>query len=229
MISKRIRQLRKETGMTQAELGSRLGVIKQTISSWETGISNPNNEALTTMAKLFGVSVDYLLGADNSVNESFNPKTNTDFSQKENGFSFFFFDELLKDVFVSRLKKSLTEKELSADEFIKIVSFDADKCEAYLNGKCEPSLEDLIEISHILDVSIDYLLGQIPKVTSLEKKMLNAFVKLDEDNQDIIIGKTKELLKEQRCESSVAADEKYADSQGKSRPSNGTGGGTIAV
>lgn len=59
--------------------------------------------------------------------------------------------------------------------------------------------------------------------------MLNAFVKLDEDNQDIIIGKTKELLKEQRCESSVAADEKYADSQGKSRPSNGTGGGTIAV
>ena len=70
MISKRIRQLRKEAGMTQAELSSKLGVIKQTISSWETGISNPNNEALTTMAKLFGVSVDYLLGAENSVNES---------------------------------------------------------------------------------------------------------------------------------------------------------------
>lgn len=228
MISKRIRQLRKEAGMTQAELGSRLGVIKQTISSWETGISNPNNEALTTMAKLFGVSVDYLLGAENSVNEP-NPKTNTDFFQKGNDFSLFFFDELLKDVFVSRLKKSLSEKELSADEFIRTVSFDAEKCEAYISGKCEPSLEDLIEISQILDVSIDYLLGQIPKVTSLEKKMLNAFVKLDEDNQDIIIGKTKELLKEQLCGSSVAADGKYVDSQGKSQPSSGTGGGTIAV
>lgn len=39
MISKRIRQLRKEMGLTQAELGSKLGVINQTISSFETGVS----------------------------------------------------------------------------------------------------------------------------------------------------------------------------------------------
>lgn len=74
MVSKRIRLLRKELGLTQAELGDKLGVIKQTISSWETGVSNPSNEALTAMSKLFGVSVDYLLGMDTTdidINDEF--------------------------------------------------------------------------------------------------------------------------------------------------------------
>lgn len=34
----RIKQLRKEAGLTQAELGKQLGVVKQTISSWENNI-----------------------------------------------------------------------------------------------------------------------------------------------------------------------------------------------
>ena len=83
-------------------------------------------------------------------------------------------------------------------------------------------------MSQFLDTSIDYLLGQIPKLNKEEKKLLNSFVKLDTDRKDIIIGKTKELLLQQES-SSVAADEKYIDSQGKSLPSSGTGGGTMAV
>lgn len=61
MIGAKIKQLRKDNGLTQAELGKKLGVIKQTISSWENDISSPSNEALTTMSKIFGVTVDYLL------------------------------------------------------------------------------------------------------------------------------------------------------------------------
>lgn len=37
------------------------------------------------------------------------------------------------------------------------------------------------------------------------KKLLNAFLQLNEDNQDIIIGKTKELLREQHLEESAVA------------------------
>ncbi len=61
---KRIRQLRKEIGITQETLGKKLGVIKQTVSSWENGISEPNSEVLSNMSSFFDVSVDYLLGND---------------------------------------------------------------------------------------------------------------------------------------------------------------------
>lgn len=193
MINKRIKQLRKERGMTQAELGNKLGVIKQTISSWETGVSNPNNETLAIMAKFFGVSVDYLLGTETSINQLSSDTR--------------FFDNLLKDIFISRLKKTLKEKELSENDFSKIVSFDTKKCDSYLKGESEPLLEDLIEISKVLHVSIDYLLGQTSETANTGTKILNTFSELDEDNQDIIIGKAKELLKEQRNESFVAADE----------------------
>ena len=96
---------------------------------------------------------------------------------------------------------------MDLSELYAAVSFDVEKCKIYLEGKIEPSLEDLIELSQILEVSTDYLLGQIPQVTNIEKKLLNAFVKLNEDNRDIIIGKTKELLREQKYEEAVAADE----------------------
>lgn len=41
---------------------------------------------------------------------------------------------------------------------------------------------------------------------SLSSKLLSVFQQLNEDNRDIIIGKAKELLKEQRYEDSVAAE-----------------------
>ena len=46
MLGKRIKELRKQNHLTQSELGSKLGVIKQTVSSWENGVSSPNNDTL---------------------------------------------------------------------------------------------------------------------------------------------------------------------------------------
>lgn len=55
---------------------------------------------------------------------------------------------------------------------------------------------------HYFNVSTDYLLCQIDDQS---EKVLRSFYQLDEDNKDIIIGKIKECIKEQRYES-VAAD-----------------------
>lgn len=64
MLGKKIKELRKSSGMTQEELGKKLGVIKQTVSSWENDSSEPNHVATIALAKLFGVTTDYLLGAE---------------------------------------------------------------------------------------------------------------------------------------------------------------------
>lgn len=62
MIGERLHKLRKKKGLTQDDLASVLSLTKFTISSYENGNSDPNDESKVKIAKLFGVSLDYLLG-----------------------------------------------------------------------------------------------------------------------------------------------------------------------
>ncbi len=68
-IGKNIAVLRKEHGLTQAELGERLGVSNQAISKWEQEMNLPDVMMLPKIAKLFGVSVDRLYQEDTSDKE----------------------------------------------------------------------------------------------------------------------------------------------------------------
>lgn len=62
MIGHRLYQLRKEAGLSQKELGARLSVSHHTVSSYEKGKSDPSDEIKIRIARLFDVSVDYLVG-----------------------------------------------------------------------------------------------------------------------------------------------------------------------
>ncbi len=72
MLGQKIRDLRKEKGMTQEELAVRLNVVRQTISKWEKGLSVPDAEMLVRLAEVLDVSVNELLGADISKEEGRN-------------------------------------------------------------------------------------------------------------------------------------------------------------
>ena len=56
-----IADLRKEKGLTQAQLGERIGVTNKTISRWETGVYLPPADALLALEELFNVSVNEIL------------------------------------------------------------------------------------------------------------------------------------------------------------------------
>ena len=60
----RLREVRKAKGLTQTELGELIGVGKSAICCYEKGTCNPTLEALISLILVFGVSADYLLGAD---------------------------------------------------------------------------------------------------------------------------------------------------------------------
>ncbi|MDE6833420.1 MAG: helix-turn-helix domain-containing protein [Ruminococcus sp.] len=56
--------LRKESGLTQQEVASQLGVTKGTVGNYEQGIRCPSNDALVKLADIFHVTVNYLLGLE---------------------------------------------------------------------------------------------------------------------------------------------------------------------
>lgn len=58
----RIRELRKKRCMTMKELGAVVGLAESTISQYETGKREPDNETLLRLGEFFNTSVDYLLG-----------------------------------------------------------------------------------------------------------------------------------------------------------------------
>lgn len=59
-IGSNIAKFRKEKGLTQNELGERLGVTNQAISKWETETSMPDVMLLPEIAKALGVSLEML-------------------------------------------------------------------------------------------------------------------------------------------------------------------------
>lgn len=58
----RLKELRKEKNLSQAQLANDLQVSQRSISSWETGFRRPDFETLIAIAKYFNVTTDYLLG-----------------------------------------------------------------------------------------------------------------------------------------------------------------------
>lgn len=72
MSGEKIRALRKKAKMTQAELSEKLNrdfglkTDRVMISKWETGFQTPVVSTLSCIAKVFGVTLDYLNGADNN-------------------------------------------------------------------------------------------------------------------------------------------------------------------
>ena len=62
VIGKRLEILRKNRGMSQRELAAILGVTNYTVSAYENDRSEPADETKVQLARLFDVSLEYLMG-----------------------------------------------------------------------------------------------------------------------------------------------------------------------
>lgn len=188
MLGKRIKELRKRNHLTQAELGSKLGVIKQTISSWENEISSPNNDTLANIASIFGVTTDYLLG--NEISSI--PKRSIECNNISN-----------------RISKLAEHSPKNIEDLKPLLKTEI------LSGYCtdlDLFISDVYTIANFYGVSDEYILGGMDfeeqtysdLLDETAQKFLNVFLELNEDNRDIIIGDMKKLLKEQRLEEAIS-------------------------
>ena len=64
-LGHRLKTLRLQHNLTQAQLGQKLGLTKSVVSAYETSLRLPSYDVLIHLAKIFNVSTDYLLGMDN--------------------------------------------------------------------------------------------------------------------------------------------------------------------
>lgn len=67
MVGAQIAHLRKEKGLTQSELGDRLGISFQAVSKWERGETLPDTAILLDLANALGTSVDLILTGGSQV------------------------------------------------------------------------------------------------------------------------------------------------------------------
>ena len=58
----KIKELRAERGMLQSDLAKLLKIGQATISNWENGRTEPDQDSLLEMSKIFDASIDYILG-----------------------------------------------------------------------------------------------------------------------------------------------------------------------
>ena len=93
-------------------------------------------------------------------------------------------------VIMVRLLELRSEKALSQREIAKLLNISQGTYNNWENGKTEPSIEDLIELSRFFKVSVDYLIGNQKDEVSINldkeevsslRKVYRSIQKLDED------------------------------------------------
>lgn len=102
-----------------------------------------------------------------------------------------------------RKQKNLTQEDISQQ-----LNLTRSAISLWESNKRKPDADTLVQLADFYDVSVDYLLcrenscqtiypDSAYALTTKEKNLLSTFKQLNKDNQDIVIGKTKDLLREQ--------------------------------
>lgn len=249
----RLKELRKNNGMKQAELGKLLNVQEAAISKYESGKVPLTADTIIKLAEIFKVSTDYLLGREDSSGQGLDKEDIEErgldglgitkilgYSEDEEKI-ITFSNKLAYQIDCSSAKIADVAKAMGVSETIILKWLDGtdnsytnyyEKLSEYfktgirywtspnaLSPTIEPNTEEYLLImayrnyksNGTLDEwyygSLEHYFPGIDVVNNIiEKKFLSVIRQLNEDNTDILLGKAKELLKEQRYES-VAADE----------------------
>ena len=83
LFNENLKKLRKEKGYTQEELAAKVGVVRQTVSKWEKGLSVPDADILCKIAEILDTDINILLSDEITVDvDNFNGFNNNSNKKK---------------------------------------------------------------------------------------------------------------------------------------------------
>jgi transcriptional regulator with XRE-family HTH domain len=135
-LGDRLKELRKERGLSQKELAEELKIGRSAVGLYEINARKPDPETITLFADYFDVSTDWLLGRD------------------------IFLERGMYLKFGTRLRELREQKGITQEELGNIINQKKANISKYENGKLEPSLGTLDAIADYFGGSTDWLLGR---------------------------------------------------------------------
>lgn len=87
--------------------------------------------------------------------------------------------------FAKNLRKFRKQKGYSQERLAQELYYGYTAIANYESGRNEPSIDDLVRLAEILDVTLDELVGV--RDTVAEKKLLSSFKKLNSENKNRIL------------------------------------------
>ncbi|WP_049518554.1 helix-turn-helix domain-containing protein [Streptococcus parasanguinis] len=107
-FAERLKTLRKQVKLTQAQIAEKLNISQQAYASWERGVKKPTQENLVKIAQILNVTVDYLVG--NSDEKIENELDNVEFLFRMNSKGL---TEKEKEIFKRELIEFMEERKKS--------------------------------------------------------------------------------------------------------------------
>lgn len=151
----RLKELRKEKGLSQKALANELGVHYRTLQNWENGESNIKPEKAEELAKIFNVSVSYLLGYSDKEERSSSIELKNDIRREtaiDRGFS---------------MQGLLDENSALRDENRRLNN---ELINSYkVNAKAN-LLDIIISEGYVLQSTLDKCIGKLDEIDQLEIK-----------------------------------------------------------
>ena len=179
-----------KTGLGNNEIAKQLGISEDLLADYiqlKVPIPYP---VLSALSEICNVSTDCLLGIIKA-------SRRTDF---DNVLPFKYNYEIAK-----RIQKLCSDNSIdTTSSFLEnLLCLSSQEVFYLIEYGFVPHVDTIIKLAEHFNVSCDYLLCVIDEKT---ENALSSFHRLNEDNQDIIVGDMKKYLKEQRYEETVAAE-----------------------
>ena len=216
-------ELRTKNGLSQDELAEKVFVTRQAVSRWENGETVPNTETLKLLSKLFGVSINTLLGAprhlicqccgmpleDELIGKNQDGTLNEDYCKwcyADGTYTYSDMDELINVCIPHMVKEGFSEEQARAYMKDQLPKLDYWKRYEKLsdNGQFEEFKKSLIDEINALHIEgmpkVEKLNSLVGKFVNLEYRLPNGMnVKFLDDNTTYLGNQLESEFGGERC------------------------------
>ena len=160
----KLKELRKEKGLTQKEIGKIINCNQTAVGKYERGELEPSLDTLKKLADFFNCSIDYLVGCEDEFGVIKSEKTelpgNTGKTHHTVNSELFAKKANKEETISKRIKELRLEKGLTQKEIAKNIDSTVKNVWAYENNLAIPPIDVLSRYADFFCCSIDYLVGR---------------------------------------------------------------------